>query len=301
MLRKRLMGAALGLPMLFSLLWLNWYLRRHGEPDALPLLCLVLLIAAGSGWEVSYVVRHRCPAFTPLNGLLAAWFIPLCIHAVRLNLARPTELISPALLVINILPVLTLALLCVNLYYDLKIYRSRAVIANLIILLAGIYIGAAVSCVLELGYSFHHEMAAGFVFILVFALDTAAYFGGTFFRGPLLAPAISPRKTIAGSVSGLLAAVLFALAFKCVPSTAPVWWNLGAFLSWTQLACLGVAVGLLGQVGDLLESAFKRWGGVKDSGFIIYGHGGFLDRFDSLFLAAPACYLLLLLFLTGVK
>jgi phosphatidate cytidylyltransferase len=60
---------------------------------------------------------------------------------------------------------------------------------------------------------------------------------------------------------------------------------------------VAIAVGIFGQVGDLAESYMKRWGGVKDSGVILPGHGGFLDRFDSLFLAAPITYLLLIRFL----
>ena len=69
-----------------------------------------------------------------------------------------------------------------------------------------------------------------------------------------------------------------------------------SILSWTQLIGLALAVGIFGEIGDLLESLFKRWGGVKDSGTVIPGHGGFLDRFDSLFLAAPVCYVLIVTF-----
>ena len=78
-------------------------------------------------------------------------------------------------------------------------------------------------------------------------------------------------------------------------SALPFWRVIGTF-SWLQIIGLGLAIGIFGEIGDLLESLFKRWGGVKDSGSVIPGHGGFLDRFDSLFLAAPICYLLVALF-----
>lgn len=298
-LRKRLIAAALGLPMLFSLLWLNWFLRRHGNADDVPLLGIVLLIAAGSGWEVSAVVRHRIAGFTAFNGLLAAVLVPLAVHALRLVSADATRLLSVDVLAINLLTILCAALLITNIAGDYRQHPAHSLRANLIVLLAGLYIGCAVSTLLLMGASFHHEITAGFVFVLVFALDTAAYFGGHTIKGPHLAPAISPGKTVAGAICGLLASVLMALLIKFLTRQyAASWWNLGANLSWVEIGMIGMAVGISGQLGDLIESLFKRWGGVKDSGTIIYGHGGFLDRFDSLFLAAPISYVLLLLFLS---
>jgi phosphatidate cytidylyltransferase len=130
-------------------------------------------------------------------------------------------------------------------------------------------------------------MSVALLFIGVFALDTTAYFCGHLLGGKQLAPTISPKKTWAGAVFGLLGAVAFCLLFKLLPGV------LGRTLSWSSFALIGLAIGIFGQLGDLVESAFKRWGGVKDSGIALPGHGGFLDRFDSLFLAAPVVYLLL--------
>ena len=117
----------------------------------------------------------------------------------------------------------------------------------------------------------------------VWAGDIAAIFAGKAFGKRLLAPGISPKKTVEGSVANLLAAVLAA-------------WILGRLLGLPDARSLGagVAVGTLGQAGDLFESWLKRRAGVKDSGTLLPGHGGVLDRIDAVLFAAPAVALILL-------
>lgn len=113
----------------------------------------------------------------------------------------------------------------------------------------------------------------------VWAGDVAAIFAGRAFGKHPLAPRISPKKTVEGAVANLLAAVLAA-------------WLLGRLLGLPDARSLGagLAVGLLGQAGDLFESWLKRRAGVKDSGTLLPGHGGVLDRFNSLLLVAPAVF-----------
>lgn len=117
----------------------------------------------------------------------------------------------------------------------------------------------------------------------VWAGDIAAIFAGKAFGKHPLAPKISPKKTVEGSVANLLAAILIA-------------WILGRLLHLTDARSLGagIAVGVLGQAGDLFESWLKRRAGVKDSGTLLPGHGGVLDRIDSVLFAAPAVALILL-------
>lgn len=115
-------------------------------------------------------------------------------------------------------------------------------------------------------------IVAGWYLGIVIALnDTGAYFVGRFVGGPKLAPTISPAKTISGSVGGWLIGTVAGTIYWTV-FTPSAWW-VGLLLS----AVLGVA----GQSGDLIESAIKRLFRVKDSGDIIPGHGGFMDRLDS--------------------
>lgn len=119
---------------------------------------------------------------------------------------------------------------------------------------------------------------------MVWAADTLAYFGGMVLRGRRLAPALSPGKTVAGALTGLAGAALVGMGFG-------PWVG----MSMAAAAGLGLVVGGAGQCGDLFESLLKRLAGVKDSGSLIPGHGGFLDRFDSMAFALPVAYLYLVL------
>ncbi|OPZ88139.1 MAG: Phosphatidate cytidylyltransferase [bacterium ADurb.Bin429] len=304
MLRDRLLAAVFGLPMLLVLLWLNYVLRGHNSPDDLPLLFVVLLIAGGGGWEISRVVRQRFPDTSRWNGVYAALILPFLVHAIRLainpNGAGMVPVSSLGLLVDSLGATAAVMFLFLAVWSDAEHRGWTGIKENLIVIAGGLYLGGTLSAVLLLGETQFREMAVLFVFFGVFALDTAAYFGGRTFNGPKLAPRVSPSKTWAGAVCGLLAAMAIAVLFKLLPplfGAGDAWWNLGARLSWTRMLLLGAAVGIFGQLGDLVESVFKRWGHVKDSGSFLPGHGGFLDRFDSLFLAAPVVYLLLAWFL----
>ncbi len=119
---------------------------------------------------------------------------------------------------------------------------------------------------------------------IVFAGDTFAYFFGRFFGKNKLLEAVSPKKTIEGSLGGLVGSAIigFCLAhFFLTELPAP------------QLILIAVVSGAFGQVGDLFESLLKRLADVKDSGRIMPGHGGFLDRLDGVLFAAPVYYVLL--------
>ncbi len=304
MLRYRLLAAILGLPIIIVLLWLNYYLRTLGSPDDFPLMGIVLLIAGIGGWEVSQALRNRYPQASVWNGVYAALALPFIVHAIRLAVVHgATQPVTTCGLLIDSLgSTAAVMLLFLGVWSDVENRGWDGLRENAVVVLAGIYLGTATSALLLLGETPLFEMAVAFIFVLVFGLDTVAYFAGKTFGGPPLAPAISPKKTWTGAVCGLLGTLLIAALFKLVPGGGAVsagapWWQVGAHLSWGPLLWIGFCAGVLGQLGDLVESAFKRWAGVKDSGAILPGHGGFLDRFDSLFLTAPACYVLLAHFL----
>lgn len=129
-----------------------------------------------------------------------------------------------------------------------------------------------------------HEVDRWLFFLLVVivtASDTAAYYGGRATGKHKLAPAVSPNKTIEGSAWGLAFAVLCVCLYSMLrlDRIEP------------RLLALGGVTAIAGQLGDLVESLFKRAAGVKDSGRILPGHGGVLDRIDALLFAAPVLYL----------
>ena len=123
-----------------------------------------------------------------------------------------------------------------------------------------------------------------FLLAVNYAGDTAAYYVGRTLGRNKLAPAVSPKKTREGSIGGLAANGLMAWIFQQ---------TLFKPVSAGEMILLGLTMGILSQFGDLLESMLKRASGVKDSGNLFPGHGGFLDRVDSLLLPAPVVYFFL--------
>jgi phosphatidate cytidylyltransferase len=116
---------------------------------------------------------------------------------------------------------------------------------------------------------------------LAWGSDTGAYFAGRFFGKRKLAPTISPAKTVEGAIGGMLASILVAVIWQVVwlHDELPLW----------HAVPLAMIANVLGQSGDLVESLIKRSTGVKDSGSILPGHGGLLDRIDALMFTAVSC------------
>ncbi len=136
----------------------------------------------------------------------------------------------------------------------------------------------------------HGEFFVWFIFISAWACDTGAYFAGVNLGKHKLIPSLSPKKTVEGSIGGILSAALFAGVF------ALIYTKVNGFYS-VKIVVLSVIIGFIGsifaQIGDLSASAIKRYTKIKDFGKIMPGHGGILDRFDSVLFTAPVVYLLI--------
>jgi len=129
------------------------------------------------------------------------------------------------------------------------------------------------------------------LFLLVFGNDTFAYvFGMWLGKKNRNILAVSPNKSLAGFIGGMLSTVLISIAWvMCIPS-------LSRMFSWWEAVVIGMSIAIISDVGDLVESAFKRGAKVKDSGTIIMGRGGILDSIDSLLASAPFFLVLTSLF-----
>lgn len=117
--------------------------------------------------------------------------------------------------------------------------------------------------------------------VVVMCGDSAAYYSGSTLGKTRLYPEVSPKKSVEGSIGGILGSIAGAIIFKL---------TFFPQLSYLHCVIAAILLGVLGQLGDLFESLLKRSFGVKDSGTLIPGHGGILDRLDSILFAAPAAF-----------
>lgn len=173
----------------------------------------------------------------------------------------------------------------VGLYYLFRYGEMTSVGERLSTTAAGIlYAGVLLSFIAmlkrDLGDTGEHLVV--FVLMIAWVGDTGAYFAGRFLGKTKLYPAISPGKTRAGSVGGVLGSAASAVVVKLF---------LLEHMPWADLLVMAVVGAILGQTGDLVESMIKRSRGVKDSGSILPGHGGILDRIDAVLFIAPWVYL----------
>ena len=151
-----------------------------------------------------------------------------------------------------------------------------------------IYIGLSLISLKYIRLQDNGQLKITVLFLSIWVFDSAAYFAGSWIGGPKLIPKISPKKTWAGLIGGSLITFI-------IPSLISIIMLNQIFLSAFAII-MGFylsLIGIIGQVGDLMESYFKRRFDVKDSGNILPGHGGILDRMDSIFLASIFFYLIL--------
>jgi phosphatidate cytidylyltransferase len=128
------------------------------------------------------------------------------------------------------------------------------------------------------------------IMLIVMTNDSAAYYSGSAFGKHRLYPLVSPKKSVEGAIGGLFGSLCGTLLAK---------FTFFPQLSFTDTIVTALVVGVVGQAGDLFESLLKRSFGVKDSGTLIPGHGGVLDRLDSILFAAPVTYYYVLFFFKG--
>jgi phosphatidate cytidylyltransferase len=181
-----------------------------------------------------------------------------------------------------------LLLIIVALLSLVELFRNKgSAIHNVGVTLLGIlYIGFFASSILSIREHFYIYERGGFlvmaIIVTIWICDSAAFFGGINLGKHRLFPRVSPKKSWEGAMFGFVFSILSMVAAKYIVLE---------FLQLHHAIIIGAIVGTIGQMGDLVESLFKRDAGVKDSSNLIPGHGGIFDRFDSLFVASPVVFL----------
>lgn len=157
--------------------------------------------------------------------------------------------------------------------------KNKLTIHHSALYLTGIiYIGSGFHFMMKTIWLEHAHFWTLFIFVCIWATDSGAYFTGSAIGKHKLWPAISPKKTVEGALGGILFAIVAAIIFALISPE---------LLHMKDAMFIGLIIAIASQIGDLIESAFKRSQGVKDSGSILPGHGGILDRTDSWLIVFP--------------
>jgi phosphatidate cytidylyltransferase len=254
---------------------------------ALPVVLAVFFL--GPPWlGVALVAAALLVGLFEFFGLLRARGVrPMRRTGVALGAVFFASVVWPASPAALLVPLGALLLLAVALGPGRDLESVAAAAATL---LGALYLGALGGTIAGLRVLSPAEEGAGRILLLLVIVvfsDTAAFFVGHAAGRRRLAPSVSPGKSVEGALGGLGGGVLGALAVRGLALPA---------LPLLHAVGLGMAVAAMGIVGDLDESLLKRWAGVKDSGTLFPGHGGMLDRLDSLLFGAPVLYYYFLCF-----
>ena len=250
----------------------------------LPPICFTVALAA-----VILFMLYECYSATKVDvGMKTIGFISAVILMSSIYFCKAIEwdTFAWATASIGIIFIIALHMITVVAKHGKRNYKD--ILSNGFLT---IYIVLSMSCVWLAKETFDTATML-LTFICAWSCDTFAYFTGRFLGKHKLIPHVSPNKTIEGSVGGVVGAmvicIVYLLIVKNVFDTNMLTWNNVV----VEGAVYGLVGGALSQLGDLIASAIKRDTGIKDFGWIFPGHGGFMDRFDSVMFIAPIMYLL---------
>jgi len=270
-LTQRIAVAVVAIPVVVGIVWLGgWTLAAT--------LALLGVLGAREIYDFG-----RRQGIEPLErtGWLAAAAIPLLVYWAK---GSETHWAEPALYLGAVWLMFTMAIAMVR-----RGPSGRPLTSVSITLFGCLYASGMLTFLIAIRHGstaatrpLAYVLLTLFPLVITWICDTAAMAVGTAVGGPKLAPILSPKKTHAGAVGGTLGGVITALALGKFVLNRQGW-----SFSPGQLLLFGLAVSIVGQIGDVAESLFKREAGLKDSSTLIPGHGGVLDRLDSLYFVIP--------------
>ncbi|MDX1763170.1 MAG: phosphatidate cytidylyltransferase [bacterium] len=263
MLKRRIMTALVGLPLFLVLIF-------YAPPFLFFLAVLVVALIGQS--ECYNMFEHEELQAQRFLGLLLGALLLWAFHVGQAAVIQGSVLCA------------VVAILASRVFFPPSV--SPAVGEAAVTLLGLFYAAFLFGYIILIRGEPHGSGWVLFLFLVVWGGDTGAFFTGKTFGKRKLMERISPKKTWEGAAGGLACSGLLA-ALAWVLFLSPRY-------TFLQILLLGIILGGVGQIGDLVESLLKRSAGVKDSGTLLPGHGGVLDRFDGILLSAPVLYYLVL-------
>jgi phosphatidate cytidylyltransferase len=272
-LAKRVLSALVAAPLAIVMIYLG----------GLPLAAFLAAVSAGCAWELFRIARSG--GLDPLDpiGIPLAGAIPLAVYSAAVGLYRPTLGLA-ALALLVILAAVIWA----------RGTQGHPLGAAAVTVIGVLYTGGLLSfgfALREYPYAIGDRAGAvlvAFPMVLTWVSDIGAFFVGRSIGGRKLIPAVSPGKTVSGALGGLVTTIVASWCYVHYVLT-PV---SSLAMSVAGALVFGAVISVAAQIGDLVESLLKREASVKDSSRLIPGHGGLLDRLDSLLFVLPVAYVL---------
>lgn len=265
-LLKRILTSVIGIPLLvFFLIFGGWPLKAA---------LFVLTIIGMSEFYPAVSGKH------------------LPIHFVGYFFAGVYYLCLDSLYNTNVFMIILITFMLALAIFTVALYGKTSVTDAYVTFFGFFYAAVLLSTIYLTSVRVNGTLFVGIAFIAAWGSDTGAFFAGKLFGKHKLAPNLSPNKTVEGAVGGvLLAAILTTVWGIFIFETR----NPDINLLILKYTAIGVICAVFSQLGDLFASAVKRFTGIKDFGRLLPGHGGVIDRFDSVLFTAPALYILLLI------
>ncbi|MCY6958263.1 phosphatidate cytidylyltransferase [Clostridium brassicae] len=265
-MNKRYLGAVLLSPLIIVLFAGGVYLKY-----------VVMFLSLMGMYEFFKIVQSK--GIRPISGIC---YLVCIIYYVFFIGKDPTNYKN----VFSILVIAMIIMLCIPI-----ISEEYSFIDVAITIFGFLYIAVLLSFIVQVNKKHFGNYLVWLIFISSWLCDTSAYYVGKYFGKNKLCPRISPKKTIEGSIGGLLGSTISCGLYGAFIISKGV--NIPLY----NFYLIGIICGVLGQFGDLVASSIKRHTGVKDFGDVIPGHGGILDRFDSILFASAVVYYYIIIIL----